>query len=179
MLPASNPRSATNLASLLLQHSINIHSSICSITYLASHNLISSSTPSTFLYISTPGQKEYLEIPGMDHGKAEGTAEPWNIWIVTAFRLLLISQWLQFPSFPDQETEAHGRKRFCLKFTISLSPMQGEKLQAVLDNLLGVRLAKLLLSAGTHLLGNQVSFTAASPSWTQWKYLINQQEQVC
>lgn len=121
MLPACNPRSATNLASLLLQHSINIHSSICSITYLASHNLISSSTPSTFLYISTPGQREYLEIPGMDHGETEGTAEPWNVGTVTTFRLLWISQLLQFPSFPDQETEGQGRKRFCLRFTTSLS----------------------------------------------------------
>lgn len=68
MLPAPHPRSATNLASLFLQHFINMHSSICSITYLASHNFISSSTPFTFLDASPPGQQEYLEIPGMGHG---------------------------------------------------------------------------------------------------------------
>ena len=70
MLSTPNPRSATDLASLLLQHFINMHSSMCSRTYLASYNFISSSTPSTSLHISPPEEQGYPEMPGMGHREA-------------------------------------------------------------------------------------------------------------
>lgn len=150
MFPTSNPRSATNLASLLLQHFINMHSSICSITYLASHNLISSSTPFTFLHISPPAGIPGNPRPGPQGGLGSGRITEYvkrHNW-QGPFDLLVT-----LILFFQKRTQGLWRESDSQSHTASLNSLQGEMWQAVQGSKLGVRRARLLPNQGTHLLG--------------------------